>query len=143
MADENAVAERHAVDPRIVFAGERTSLARFRTSLALDRTTLAWIRTALTFVTFGLGMIAFFRTVAQTSRTEEALRLHQGAIRMGVALVAIGMGATLLVAVSHWTALQRLRHGEPLVVARWPVAVTIAVLLLILGIYGLWSVFAP
>jgi uncharacterized membrane protein YidH (DUF202 family) len=78
------------------------------------------IRTALPFVTFGLGMIAFFLTVAQTTHTEEALRLHQGAIRVGVALVAIGMVATLLVAVSHWTALSRLRRGEPLGVTDGP-----------------------
>jgi putative membrane protein len=135
-------AEKSDGPPGAVVVSENTNLARFRTSLALDRTTLAWIRTAVTFVTFGLGMIAFFRTVAQATHTEQSLRLHQGAIRLGVALVAIGMVATILVAFSHWTALRRLRRGEQLSVARWPVAVTIAALISILGVYGLWSVLA-
>lgn len=123
-------------------AGERTSLARFRVSLALDRTTLAWIRTALTFATFGFGMIGFFRALRQANQTEQAVRLHQSAIHMGVALVVIGLVATILVACSHWFAVGRLRRGEQLVVSRWPLAITLAVLLAILGLYALWSLLA-
>jgi putative membrane protein len=129
-------------DPRTALAGERTSYARFRTSLALDRTTLAWIRTALTFATFGFGMIGFFRAMEQSTHSEEATRLHQGAIHMGVALVVIGAVATMLASFSHWTSLRRLRRGEQLSVTRWPLTITIAVLTSLLGLYALWSLFA-
>jgi len=129
-------------DPRTTLAGERTNFAMFRTALALDRTTLAWIRTALTFATFGFGMIGFFRAVAQSTHSEEAERLHQGAIHMGVALVVVGMVATIVTAISHWMALRRLRRGEALPVAQWPLALTIAVFTAILGLYALWSLFA-
>jgi uncharacterized membrane protein YidH (DUF202 family) len=84
------VAENPEGDPRNALAGERTSFAKFRTSLALDRTTLAWIRTTLTFATFGLGMIGYFRAVRQATQDERAVRLHQAAIKMGVALVVVG-----------------------------------------------------
>jgi putative membrane protein len=137
------VAETPQGDSRTALAGERTNLAKFRVSLALDRTTLAWIRTALTFATFGFGMIGFFRAMVQTAHTEEAVRLHQGAIRMGVALVVIGMVATILAAISHWISLRRLRRGEQLSVTQWPLTIAIAVLMAILGLYALWSVFAP
>jgi putative membrane protein len=129
-------------DPRINLAGERTNFARFRTSLALERTTLAWIRTALTFATFGFGVVGFFRTLRQTTNSEETVHLHQAAIQMGVALVVIGLVATILAALFHWVSLRRLRRGQQLSVTQWPLSITIAVLSSLLGLYALWSLFA-
>ncbi|HOB53526.1 MAG TPA: DUF202 domain-containing protein [Acidobacteriota bacterium] len=130
-------------DSRTVLAGERTGLAKFRTALAFDRTTLAWIRTALTFATFGFGMVGFFRTVAQTVRSEQAVRLHQAAIRFGVALIVIGLVSTILAAISHWVALRRLRRGEPLQLTQWPLTIILAFFFALAGLYALWSVFSP
>jgi len=136
------VADTPENDQKTALAGERTNLARFRVSLALDRTTLAWIRTALTFATFGFGMIGYFRTLEQASHSEVAEHLHQAAIHMGVALVVIGLVATALAALSQWNALRKLRQGEQVVVAQWPLTITLAVLLAILGLYALWSIRA-
>lgn len=136
------MAEKPEGDSRTALAGERTSLAKFRVSLSLDRTTLAWIRTALTFATFGFGMIAFFRAIRQATQSEQAVRLHEAAIHMGVALVVIGLVATILAAFSHWRALRRLRRGEQLVISQWPFTITIAVLISVLGLYALWSLIA-
>jgi putative membrane protein len=130
-------------DPRTALAGERTNLAKFRVSLALDRTTLAWIRTALTFATFGFGMIGFFRTVRQATQSEAAARVHQAAIHMGVALVVLGLVATTLAALSHWMTLRRLRRGEKVSIAQWPLSITIALFIAVLGLYGLWSLLVP
>ncbi len=126
-------------DPRTALAGERTNLAKFRVSLALDRTTLAWIRTALTFATFGFGMIGFFRAVRQATQSEQTTRLHQAAIHMGVALVVLGLVATTLAALSHWMTLRRLRRGEQVSISQWPLSITIALFIAVLGLYGLWS----
>jgi len=134
--------ENSGSDAGTTLAGERTNLAKIRVWLALERTTLAWVRTALTFATFGFGMIGFFRAVEQTTHTEQSVHLHQAAIRMGVALVLIGLIATLLAAFSHWIALRRLRRGEQLAIAKWPLAITVAVLIAVLGLYALWSVFS-
>ena len=130
-------------DPRTALAGERTNLAKFRVSLALDRTTLAWIRTALTFATFGFGMIGFFRAMRQTIQSEQAARLHQAAIHMGVALVVLGLVATTLAALSHWMTLRRLRRGEQVSISQWPLSITIALFVAVLGLYGLWSLLVP
>jgi putative membrane protein len=114
---------------------------QFLTSLALDRTTLAWIRTAVTFATFGFGMIGYFRALAQSTHSEQATRLHQGAVHMGVGLVVIGLVATVLAASSHWVSLRRIRRGEELVVSQWSLTVTITVFIAVLGAYGLGSAF--
>jgi putative membrane protein len=126
-------------DPRVPLAERRTELAAFRTSIALDRTTLAWIRTTLTMSSFGLGMIGFFRTLRQQAETPETIRMHQAAIHFGVALVLIGVAATVCVAISHLRNLRKLRRDEIPTPALWPLSITIAILLALLALAGLWS----
>jgi putative membrane protein len=128
-------------DPRVTLAEERTELATFRTSLSLDRTTLAWIRTTLTMSSFGLGMIGFFRSVQTENPTPESVRMHEGAIHFGVVLVVIGVVATVLVAVEHFSALRKLQAGETPVAAKWPLSITVALLLALLAVWGLWVIF--
>jgi inner membrane protein YidH len=129
-------------DPRVGLAGQRTSMASFRTELALDRTTLAWIRTTLTMASFGFGMVAFFRTLRERSPSAETLRLHQGAIGFGVALIVLGLVATVLAGLSHWLTLRRLRRGQTPVLTPWPLSITVAMLFVVIGLVGLWALFA-
>ncbi|MEI8020891.1 MAG: DUF202 domain-containing protein [Schlesneria sp.] len=117
------------------------SLASFRTSLALDRTMLAWIRTTLSIAGFGFGMVGFFRSLEKQSPSAESIRLHTGAIRFGTTLIVFGIVATLLAALSHWRSLRRLRRGESPVLTHWPMSITLALMLSILGLVGLWFVF--
>src|SRR5271166_6347108 len=91
-----------SANPRVDLARNRTSMAGFRTQLALDRTTLAWIRTTLTMASFGFGMVAFFRSLREASPADETIRLHQGAVRFGLALIVLGLVATVLAGLSHW-----------------------------------------
>jgi uncharacterized membrane protein YidH (DUF202 family) len=126
-------------DPRTDLAKDRTSFAKFRTQLALDRTTLAWIRTALTMATFGFGTVGFFRSLRELSQTPESVQLHASAIRFGVALVVLGVAATVLSGVAHWRALGRLRRDEMPVLSRWPLSITVAVLLAVVGLASLWE----
>jgi len=126
-------------DPRVDLATKRTKLAGFRTAQALDRTTLAWVRTTLTMGTFGFGMIGFFRTLEEHAQTPEAARLHHGAILFGEFLVLAGVVASVLVGISHWTTLRRMERGEMPRAARWPLSITIALFVAVLGAAGLWS----
>jgi uncharacterized membrane protein YidH (DUF202 family) len=121
---------------------DRTTLAKFRTALALDRTTLAWIRTTLTMATFGFGSIGYFRTLEEKSPTARSIRLHQGAVRIGTLLVVLGLIATVLSGVSHWLSLRHLDRDEDVKLSRWPLSITVALLLSILFLSGLWSIFA-
>jgi uncharacterized membrane protein YidH (DUF202 family) len=129
-------------DPRTGLAKERTSFAKFRTQLALDRTTLAWIRTTLTMATFGFGTVGFFRSVRLESPTPEAVQLHASALRFGVGLIVLGIAATVLAGLSHGVALRRLRRGELPVLSRWPLSITVAVLLAVVGLASLWDLLS-
>ncbi len=117
-------------------------LAQYQTELALDRTTLAWVRTALTMASFGFGMVAFFRSLQESTPSERALRWHEGAIRVGVGLVVLGLIATVLASVSHWLTLRRLRLGQTPALRVWPLSIIVAMLFGILCLLGIWSLFA-
>lgn len=123
-------------------APDRTSMAKFRTQLALDRTTLAWIRTTLTMATFGFGTVGFFRSLREKSPTPQAAHLHESAIRFGVSLVVLGTVATVLAGVSHWFVLRRLRRDAPVVLTQWPLSITVAMFLSVIGLVALWAVFS-
>src|SRR5450755_2159287 len=127
-------------DAKNRMARERTALAKFRTALAIDRTTLAWIRTALTSAAFGFGLIGVFRTIAPMAQSQEAKHLHEAALFLAIAMVAIGMLGAILSAVSHWSSLRKLHRGEELSAHRWPFAITAAVVVALLGLYALWAV---
>jgi putative membrane protein len=131
-----------SVDPRTGLAHQRTDMASLRTALALDRTALAWVRTTLTMASFGFGMVAFFRSLRQASPNPETVRLHQGAIFFGVALIVLALLATMLAALSQWSSLRRLRRGETPRVSPWPLSITVAMLVAVLFLVGLWSLFA-
>jgi len=124
-------------------AADRTSLAKYRTKLALDRTTLAWIRTTLTMATFGFGTVGFFRSPRERSPTPEAVQLHQGAIRFGVSLIVLGILASVLAGAAHWFVLRRLRRDAPVVLTQWPLSITVAMLLAVIGLVALWSLRGP
>lgn len=128
--------------PGVSPAPPRTGLSEVRTQLALDRTTLAWIRTSLTMGTFGFGMVGFFRSLRAQAPTAETVRLHQGAIQFGTILVVLGIGVMALAGLSHWLTLRKLRSGAPLELARWPLALVLALLLAVLFLAGLWGLQA-
>jgi putative membrane protein len=132
----------NSVDPPADLARQHTTTASYQTQLALDRTTLAWVRTALAMASFGFGMVAFFRTIQQHSPSPETFRLHRGAIRMGTALLILGIVGAVLAGVSHWFALRTIRRGESPGLTWWPLSVTVAMLTAVIGLLGLWELFA-
>ncbi|MCM3872026.1 MAG: hypothetical protein ND895_15190 [Pyrinomonadaceae bacterium] len=66
------------------------------------------------------------------------MRLHQGAIKFGLALVLLRILSTVLAGATHWLTLRRLRRGDDLVLTRWPLSITIAMLVAVMGLAGLW-----
>ncbi len=127
--------------PHAFHARDQAGLSYFRTLLALDRTTLAWVRTTLTMASFGFSMVAFFRTMQYQAPNAETVRLHRGAIRMGMALILLGVIGAMLTGLSHWSTLRRLRRGETLEVSQWPLSVTVAMLIAVIGLLGVWELF--
>ena len=61
---------------------------------------------------------------------------------MGTGLIILGIVAMLLAAASHWFTLRRLRREESPVLTQWPLTITVALLFAIIGLSGLWALFA-
>ncbi len=64
---------------------------------------------------FGFAIAALFRTLMAQSPNPQTAPLHEGAIWFGLALVVLGIVATVLAGISHWLAVRRLRRNEALV----------------------------
>ena len=135
--------QQTAKPTNVDLARDRTGMAKFRTQLALDRTTLAWIRTTLTMATFGFGMVAFFRSLREKSPTPQTAQWHVGAIRFGTSLIILGIIVTVLAGISHGLTLRRLRRDEGLVLTQWPLSITVAMLLAVIGLASLWNLLLP
>ena len=80
----------------------------YRFSLANERTFLAWLRTGLALVGGGLAVAQF---------------LPDGALRTGLAVALMGLGAAVAVrAVDHWARCERaMRQNRDLPPSRFPV----------------------
>jgi putative membrane protein len=88
--------------------------------------------------TFGFGTIGYFRTLAEKAGTVRSIQLHQRAIKFGVGLVSLSIVATILSGISHWFNLRKLRADRALAITQWPLSITVALLLSLLGLGGLW-----
>ena len=78
-------------------------------------------------------MIGFFRSLSEKEQTREAERLHQAAIQFGELLVLMGIVATVLAGASHWNTLRRMKRGELPNSYGWPLSITIALTVAVLG----------
>ncbi len=117
----------------------RTALQQ---KLALDRTMLAWIRTALSMASFGFGLVAFFRAwLALYPENPRVARLYVEAVTFGTALLVLGVAALIASSLSYVLTLRKLRRGETVAAARWPLSVSVAMMVALIGLVGVWLVF--
>jgi uncharacterized membrane protein YidH (DUF202 family) len=70
------------------------------------------------------------------------VRLHEGAIFFGTALIVLGTLATVLAAMSQWLSLRKLRRGETPRISPWPLSLTVSLLVSVLFLVGFWSLFS-
>jgi putative membrane protein len=118
------------------------SKAALQQKLALDRTMLAWIRTALSMASFGFALVAFFRAwLALYPENPRGRNLYAGAVVFGTALLVLGVAALIASCLSHVRTLGKLRRGETTAVARWPLSVSVALMVALIGLVGVWLVF--
>jgi len=66
--------------------------------------------------------------------------MHQGAITFGIGLVVLGCVATVAAGISHWFTLRRLDQGQAPVLSQWPLSITVAMFLAVIGLISLWYV---
>jgi putative membrane protein len=114
-------------------------LAKERNREAADRTLMAWIRTALSLIGFGFG-------IGKLSSYMEAVGLHTSlnpvhtTVIFGVSFIVLGILGLLAAVVQHVRILNRLAQPDFAYGAMRPIAMAVASMLLLIGVFGLFAI---
>ena len=114
-------------------------LARERNREAAERTLMAWIRTALSLIGFGFG-IGKLDTYLQGAGLHTRFDLPHSSLIFGASFIVVGILGLLAAIVQHTRVLKRLSQPDFAYNAMRPIAMTVAALLMLIGVFGLIAV---
>jgi putative membrane protein len=110
-----------AEDPRVRFAAERTLLA--------------WLRTGLALMGFGFVVARFGLFLRELAAIRQPGDVSHGwSLWIGTALVAVGVGVTVLAANQHRQFLRRLERHEGYLPPRWSLGLAVSVVFVLIGL---------
>jgi inner membrane protein YidH len=113
-----------------------TELTKERNRLAADRTLMAWIRTSLSLIGFGFGIGKVYDYL-KSAGVHDSVDPIRSTLLVGSSFMGLGMLALVAAVLQHVRILQRLEAPDYAYNAMRPIAVTVAVLLLMIGAFGL------
>ena len=114
-------------------------LARERNREAAERTLMAWIRTALSLIGFGFG-------IGKLAAYLDAAGLHPAhdpahtSLIFGTSFILVGILGLMAAIVQHARVLKRLSQPDFAYNAMRPIAMTVAALLMLIGVFGLFAI---
>ena len=114
-------------------------LARERNREAAERTLMAWIRTALSLIGFGFGIGKLDAYLHETDLHTQ-FDLPHSTLIFGASFIVVGILGLLAAIVQHARVLKRLSRPDFAYDAMRPVAMTVAVLLMLIGVFGLIAI---
>lgn len=123
-----------------IAANMANELARERNREAAERTLMAWIRTALSLIGFGFG-------IGKLAAYLDAAGLHPAhdprhtSLIFGTSFIALGIVGLFAATIQHARVLKRLSQPDFAYNAMRPIAMTVAVLLMLVGVFGLFAMF--
>lgn len=115
-----------------------SELARERNREAADRTLMAWIRTALSLIGFGFG-IGKLAAYMKAAGLHTSLDAHSSLI-FGASFIVVGIFGLLAAIVQHARILKRLSRQDFAYDAMRPIAMTVAIMLMLIGVFGLIAI---
>ena len=114
-------------------------LARERNREAAERTLMAWIRTALSLIGFGFG-IGKLDAYLQGAGLHTRFDLPHSTLIFGASFIVVGILGLLAAIVQHARILKRLSQPNFAYNAMRPIAMTVAAVLMLIGVFGLTAI---
>jgi putative membrane protein len=114
-------------------------LAKERNREAAERTLMAWIRTALSLIGFGFG-IGKLAAYMEAAGLHSRLDIPHSSLIFGASFIVVGILGLLAAIVQHARILKRLSRPDFAYNAMRPIAMTVAALLMLIGLFGLIAI---
>ena len=114
-------------------------LAKERNREAAERTLMAWIRTALSLIGFGFG-IGKLEAYLQAAGLHTRFELPHSTLIFGASFIVLGILGLLAATVQYARVLKRLSRPDFAYYAMRPIAMTVAALLMLIGVFGLVAI---
>jgi putative membrane protein len=114
-------------------------LARERNREAAERTLMAWIRTALSLIGFGFG-IGKLDEYLHGGGLHTQFDIPHSTLIFGASFIVVGILGLLAAIVQHTRVLKRLSQPDFAYNAMRPIAMTVATLLMLIGLFGLIAI---
>jgi putative membrane protein len=114
-------------------------LAKERNREAAERTLMAWIRTALSLIGFGFG-IGKLAAYMEAAGLHTRFDLPHSSLIFGASFIVVGILGLLAAIVQHARILKRLSRPDFAYNAMRPIAMTVAALLMLIGLFGLIAI---
>ena len=124
------------MDAKQTETNSATELARERTREAADRTLMAWIRTSLSLIGFGFTANKVLEVL---EAGKPASPLHSTLV-FALSFIALGAFGLLGAVIQYRWMMKRLQMGNFIYVAPRGLTVTVAILLVVIGLFAFIAV---